>query len=152
MNDPAMKNLLAASVLSVAALAACAGRAPAWFNLGCHHCCSQFCICCRPYNAFSPVCFGNINCVGCCPTVNWGGGGGPGCDGAYMANPAAGEKTIQPGRTAVPFQAPMPGSPPVARPMGYGVMIPAWPVNQPTGYAPAYYPTAPMPYAMGGGY
>jgi hypothetical protein len=34
-----------------------------------HHCCGHCCethICCRPYNAFTPICWGNIHCDGCC--------------------------------------------------------------------------------------
>ncbi len=38
-----------------------------WFDhcCGCHHC--DMHICCRQYNAFTPVCFGNVHCIGCCP-------------------------------------------------------------------------------------
>jgi hypothetical protein len=42
---------------------------------GCHHCC-DIKICCRPYNAFSPICCGNLFCDGCCPSPC---GGAVGC-------------------------------------------------------------------------
>jgi hypothetical protein len=47
---------------------------------GCHHC--DMHICCRQYNAFTPVCFGNVNCIGCCPPTC----GFPGC-GCGMPGP-----------------------------------------------------------------
>ena len=63
-----MKKLLAFGVLSLAALGLEASSASAWLFGHCG-CCSQCCsvICCRQYNAFTPCCFGNICCVGCCP-------------------------------------------------------------------------------------
>src|SRR5258708_565473 len=30
---------------------------------------------CRPYNAFTPLCWGNMTCDGCCPFAGCGGGG-----------------------------------------------------------------------------
>src|SRR5437588_6142927 len=32
-------------------------------------------IICRPYNAFTPMCYGNVVCDGCCPSPYCGGGG-----------------------------------------------------------------------------
>jgi hypothetical protein len=151
MSDPAMKRLLTASVLSIAALALAAGQAPAWqlFHC-CNRCCFSYCVCCRPYNAFSPVCFGNINCVGCCPPGNNGGWGGPmacagaDCQGGFMGQlPAATQpQQILPGTPSpvIPFQAPMPTPATGAQPTGYGAWMQAWPMVQ-AGYYPAYYPT-----------
>ncbi|MFN4259981.1 MAG: hypothetical protein ACK4RK_11865 [Gemmataceae bacterium] len=35
---------------------------------GCRNsCCYQYSVCCCPYNAFSPICCGNVCCKGCCP-------------------------------------------------------------------------------------
>ena len=63
----------AVGIWSAAALLMVAGNADAW--LCCHHgcggCCRHHCfethICCRPYNAFTPICWGNLYCDGCCP-------------------------------------------------------------------------------------
>src|SRR5262245_5083536 len=56
-----------AGLLGVLALGFGVQQAHAWFCKGC--CCNKYStyICCRPYNAFSPVCFGSICCDGCCP-------------------------------------------------------------------------------------
>jgi hypothetical protein len=56
-------------LLSVAGLLMSACNADAFLfchNCCCgHHCCETH-ICCRPYNAFTPICWGNIHCDGCC--------------------------------------------------------------------------------------
>lgn len=144
-----MKRLLTATVLSIAALTLAAGQAPAWFLT--HHCCKQCCVsvCCKQYNAFSPVCCGNITCYGCSPSLNFGqgccgaGDAVAGWDGGgYLGQlPAAAPViTTTPGATTIPFQAPMP-TPATTAPMGYyGAMMPAWPMVQPVGYGPAYLP------------
>src|SRR6516165_7581412 len=73
----------AVGLWSLTALLMLAGNADAWlFNHcgGCHGChshchhCYETHICCRAYNAFTPICWGNLYCDGCCP--NMGGGGG----------------------------------------------------------------------------
>src|SRR5260370_30639585 len=40
------------------------------------HCCCKYStyICCRPYNAFTPTCYGSITCNGCCPMQFSNGG------------------------------------------------------------------------------
>src|SRR5882724_5345371 len=75
-----MKNLKLSilGLLSLAALAATPSVSQAWGGLwdclcsccGCNQLdrCSTY-ICCRPYNAFTPVCFGSITCNGCAPIV-----------------------------------------------------------------------------------
>jgi hypothetical protein len=62
-----MKKLLTLALFSLAGLGWSTGQAPAWFC--CHKCCNKCSttLCCHPYNAFSPVCWGNITCCGCCP-------------------------------------------------------------------------------------
>jgi hypothetical protein len=53
-----------AVLLSVGLVALAAEQALAWKR--CCRSCSTY-ICCRPYNAFTPCCFGSICCDGCCP-------------------------------------------------------------------------------------
>jgi hypothetical protein len=122
-------------LLSVAGLLLSARDADAFLFCHCcgHHCCETH-ICCRPYNAFTPICWGNIHCDGCCmqpctmcsnymammpgnacapgPMGGMPFGCGPGCgmNGAPMPSmPAAG---LAPG--AMPGVAPMPVSAPPA--------------------------------------
>src|SRR3954447_10347458 len=60
-----MKRFLLATVVSVAALALPSGQASAGHH---HHCYDKCCtFCCKPYNAFSPICCGTLFCDGCCP-------------------------------------------------------------------------------------
>lgn len=81
-----MKKLLLSAFLGLAALVATPTLSQAgtfglftgcgWF--GCCGCgCSSCTFCVRPYNAFTPVCAGNITCMGCmpfmCPCPNYGG-------------------------------------------------------------------------------
>ncbi|HYV39182.1 MAG TPA: hypothetical protein VE988_26075 [Gemmataceae bacterium] len=71
-----MKKLLLLGALSIAAVATTAFDANAWFLACCRNNCCNKCtttLSCRPYNAFSPCCFGNICCDGCMP-INMGGG------------------------------------------------------------------------------
>ncbi len=85
-----MKRFLLATVVSVAAIALTSGQASAGHF---HHCYSKCCtFCCKPYNAFSPICCGTLFCDGCCPQFGCqmhqppggpGPAGGAGCpDGA----------------------------------------------------------------------
>lgn len=92
-----MKKLLFAALLSLAGVGLGTGQASAW--LFCHHCCSgSATLCVKPYNAFSPSCFGTIACDGCFP-VNFGHhgpyppggpGGGPGCCPPAWGPPSCG--------------------------------------------------------------
>src|SRR5438067_3219527 len=80
-----MKKLLFLGLVSLAAVGASARDARAWF--GCCHdrCCNKYTtkLCVRPYNAFSPVAYGNIVADGCMPINVFGGYGpqmrGPSC-------------------------------------------------------------------------
>jgi hypothetical protein len=101
-----MQKLFAAFV-SFAAVALSAAPASAWFL---HHPCKQCDKCgtfyVRPYNAFSPVAFGNITFAGyTMPGTGYGdpNGAGPGCDsGAPIQGPSG--ATVAPG-------APLPNAP-----------------------------------------
>lgn len=68
-----MKKSLAFLISSLAALGLAHGQAAAWFR-DCNCCSSKCCttICLRQYNAFTPICFGSLNCEGCCP-MGFGG-------------------------------------------------------------------------------
>src|SRR5262249_21364963 len=113
-------------------------------------------ICCRPYNAFSPVCYGSICCDGCCPlqtcTPPCGGGWGGGCGGCGFAgrgwNPMCLTPPVVPGGMFAPTLiagqgACVPSHPYMVSPEP----APSVPVTtnsaytpmQPTGYYP-YYP------------
>jgi hypothetical protein len=139
-----------------------------------HHCCGcgySTYICCRPYNAFTPVCFGNITGLGCCPVALncCQPSGGPswydsGCGGACSASPSQSLPT--PGNFTPPPPTPMKGAvsywwnqqEPYA--MVPQAMVPQAMMPQPmvlpynvqqTSYYPGYYnpgyywPTAPAP-------
>jgi len=69
----AMKKLLAAALCSVITLFAWSSQASAGiFNCGCCNKCGTFCV--RPYNAFSPVCYGTVTCAGVNPLCSPGYG------------------------------------------------------------------------------
>jgi len=88
--------------LSLAALLLTGSSANAWFWDHCGPCCRPFHHCfethitCRPYNAFTPICWGNLTCDGCCPNPcavasgcnmmpSWGGCSAPQFFGGYAA-------------------------------------------------------------------
>lgn len=78
-----MKRLLVLGLLSLAGLDLCLPQASAFFCCRkWRRCCGMTQITCRPYNAFTPICWGNLVCDGCCPSMGnfHGGGCGPmGC-------------------------------------------------------------------------
>src|SRR5438067_10747813 len=99
-----MRRFLLAAVLGLGAVGLSAGPASAHHLLKCHCYKKCACICCKPYNAFSPVVFGNFCFEGCCPSFgccqppapppcpepcggcadgSCGGCGGPGGPGGY---------------------------------------------------------------------
>jgi hypothetical protein len=129
--------LLSVAALLVSAYNAEAGLFHCW---GCGHGCCDVHICCRPYNAFTPVCCGNLTCDGCCPLSCQGGNTclgpiacamspfGPGCDGGSCMAGAA------------PYLGGMPASG-----LTYGAPIPVPNGQQPTGTPPNGW--APMPNA-----
>lgn len=163
-NHP-MKKLLALGVLSLAALGLAAGSVAAWWP--CYPLCCKSSKCCasitiRQYNAFTPICCGNMSCNGCCPISPCGPAMcGPGLLGCGPGGCAAGPTMYSSGcescclgqlpaaGTALQsYQASMP-APMNARPMPTSGV---WPQAMPHGmiqsasYQPMYYPGyAPMP-------
>src|SRR5437764_753849 len=70
------RKILALGLFSLCCVALFVGDAAAWFGpLNPYRpCCFWNCrhryatqITCRPYNAFTPICWGNLVCDGCCP-------------------------------------------------------------------------------------
>jgi hypothetical protein len=146
---------LFAAVVSSALVVLSAAPAPAWFF---HHPCKQCDKCgtfyVRPYNAFSPVAFGNITFAGY-TMPGYGSDGAPGgaCDGdAPTQLPAATD--VNPG-------VPLPATPAaIETPVSSSQVpapMPAVRMIQNTGYRPVYnlkngpmVPMAPMPPQFGG--
>lgn len=147
-----------------------------WWH--CHRCTTH--ITCRPYNAFTPICWGNLICDGCCPSpcgmVSGCAGLPPwtntmGCGVAMMPpNGGSSRATDLP----VPYP-PAPGgfNPPAPRPMpmpsGPSAMMmyppsgvsqanyyPMYTPYMPNYYVPTYYNPyqgyQPMPYYWYNGY
>jgi hypothetical protein len=80
-----MKKIYAAAFLSLAVLGGSSGQAQAWGLCGsCRCCCYKYSVCCKPYNAFSPICYGKLYCDGCCPAPP------PACPGAQGPHCMAG--------------------------------------------------------------
>jgi hypothetical protein len=167
-NTPTMKKLLAVGFLSLAMLGVANAPAFAIGHLLHFHCCDRCCsyICCRQYNAFTPVCFGNITCVGCCPFGNCGlqapsfqSAGYPGgdccdaCADGYCPGGSCGEgcvSSVLPPATnkkgtangnAPNFTPPMP-TPVDGNPMPTSMLRQNYWGNRvmPAGYQPMYYP------------
>jgi hypothetical protein len=170
----AMKKLLLSAFLGFATLALTPALSQAkTFGLftGCGLCCCSKCtFCVRPYNAFTPVCSGNITCMGCCmpfaPQPNYGGldypGAGPGCPapgyggetilGQVQTLPAlpplpapGGTTTVQPTPGPAPGQqptiiTPVPGTSMAPNPYG------AVQANYRAASAPTYNPSAYYTY------
>jgi hypothetical protein len=164
------KRILVA-ILSLAVVGLSAQPSFAWLLHRCCGCKYSTVICCQPYNAFTPVCFGNITGLGCCPiAMSCCQQGGPslpygaGCDGQCDAS-YSGPSTPVPGNFTPPPPTPMKGA--VSywwnQPQTYAMapqamlpqamvpqaMVPPYSVQQ-TSYYPAYnpgyyWPTAPAP-------
>lgn len=144
-----MKRLLAAAVVSLISLALWAGQATAGiFNCWCCNKCGTFCV--RPYNAFSPVCYGSVTCVGFNPLTTPGCGpnlafhGSVGNSGCY----AVGSYPVMAPPT-VPQQAPEQ----IGAPQGDGDKLPKPLPNNPENKQPENkQPTPPAamanPYGM----
>ena len=160
------RNLLALSLFSLSALALFSSNVDAFWC--CHKHTTR--ITCRPDNAFTPICWGNLVCDGCCPSpcgVASGcmpmGMGMPsygGCGMAYMspgfAPPAtATDRGPMPDIRSTPFTPPMPmpvpSGPNVSMNPYYGVAQANYNPYTPIYYTPVYYPpyqgwSQPMPY------
>lgn len=150
-----MKKLLVLGLLSLTALSVMPQTSHAWFR--CWRC-SKYStyICIRPYNAFSPVSYGNITSTGCCPMMLGGSPMGgcpvpampscfnpcpPSCtmgfgDGGCLPSPSAfAQQPMMPGPMSQPLpQAPQQGpqfTPPQPMPLN--------PAAYQTGYNPYLY-------------
>jgi hypothetical protein len=157
------RKILALGLFSLCCLALFAGESHAGFL--CHGCgfwpCHNHCvtqITCRPYNAFTPICWGNLVCDGCCPSM----GSccpmpcAPSCGPSWttsncqaFAGPNYSHATDMPGAPNVPAK-PMPDIrnqpfPPMPMPVGpMGPNISMYPYS---GVAQAnYYPYTPPVY------
>ena len=114
-------------------------------------------ITCRPYNAFTPICWGNLTCDGCCPSFGCGGNQMPMMMGApyACAAPMYGNGCVA---GNMPNSAPMPPvnnfTPPMPMPVTPGTtMYPYQGVSQANFYPPqAYYPSMPTYYNPYAGY
>jgi hypothetical protein len=99
-----MKKLLLSIALGLSALAVTpeASKAGTFGLFTCGGCgCSSCCFCVRPYNAFTPVCSGNITCMGCmpfcCPTPGYNGmmvQPGYGADSSCQGGACEGGETV----------------------------------------------------------
>ncbi len=157
-----MRKLLLVAALSAGAIALTAGQASAFFGLF-KHCCGKNCanFCVKPYNAFSPVCFGSLCFDGCGPCFTQSPGPPPGyqyphdahChDGAcYPDHLPPHHATVQPGgNTAAPGAGAPQFMPPAPTPVPNGAgahLMPYWAPVQPVNYPYGYVPAVPMNYA-----
>lgn len=163
-----MKKLLAAALLSVAAIALSTAPASAWCC--CHK--YKFCACAAQYNAFTPFslntvygghccckCFhvAELPCCpppccpppccpgpcdgGCCGPASYCNGGDAGALGMLPApeSPAAGAAVQGAPATQTPAPAPLPETPAANSSYRWPVRM-QQPMVQPAGYRPAYYP------------
>jgi hypothetical protein len=168
----AMKiKILAPTFLSLIGWAVSAGSASAWELFPCCFHRHYSVIICRPYNAFTPICCGNMVCDGCCPSPFSCGSPcaapiqrclppmcAPGCgDYAYASPTPMMSPMMAPSPTGPGLQAPpAPGGPGFAPPpptpaqtlnqAAVGVNPQAMYGVQPVGYNPNYYPQYPMNY------
>ena len=62
------RKILAVGLLSLCTLAMFIGESQAFHGLWHRHNRYVTQITCRPYNAFTPICWGNLVCDGCCPS------------------------------------------------------------------------------------
>ncbi len=105
------RKILALGLFSLCTLAFFTGESQAWFNgpFSPYNPCSFWNrhnryvtqITCRPYNAFTPICWGNLVCDGCCPNPCAAASGcmpmqmgvppfpAPGCCGPFCGGPPA---------------------------------------------------------------
>jgi hypothetical protein len=150
-----MKKVLCLGLLSFATLAVVVQDASAWFFPCCRNlCCRDWCcnrctttLCMRPYNAFSPVAYGNICADGCMPINIYGGclprqmGASCYAGGGYGYGCGYGQGCYTNGCCDA-GALPAPGSFATMTPMGVPVqVVPA---------QPQVTPTQPMPTGMPG--
>jgi|SRR5262245_40203065 len=138
--------LFVLTALSLAGAASSAAPASAgWLCHRCHHNNCSMTVICRPYNAFSPACSGNMVCDGCCPFSCNGVSGSPELGGPLMGlngDPVAINNAFQ--MRPMMIQAPMMTMPAQQMPMTY----PAAPAGYPQALTPVYYPLMPSTMPM----
>ena len=170
-----MKKLFTAAFLSVALLPLSSGTASAWcWPWKCCGQCYDFSICCKQYNAFTPICFGKLYCDGCCPSPYLNGYGhspahgnclpllGSACGDTQFLGQLPPPDAIAPPTFHAPMPSPVDGQEPATSGASSNQMPSGTPMIQPTGYQviypagyaiPGYYPTTGMPnywYGNGG--
>ncbi|MBM3994359.1 MAG: hypothetical protein FJ303_09440 [Planctomycetes bacterium] len=160
------RNLLAAGFLSLCWLALFAGESSAFFGLlspyhpsSLWHRHNRYVthITCRPYNAFTPICWGNLVCDGCNPSpcgvasgclpMTFGAPPWAGCGLPHMPPMHAYDHSHATDRPAPPPTFTPPAPIPVGPPTMPGTTM-AYPygVSQANYYPmPMYYPTYSMP-------
>jgi hypothetical protein len=166
------RKILALGLLSLCSLAMFAGESKAFLDcLSPYHPCSLWNrhnryvtqITCRPYNAFTPICWGNLVCDGCCPPPCGVASGccpmpmgvppwascGPqmGMGGGYAPPPdfsRASDMPYAPGMQPMPDIRSTPFTPPMPMPLPSGPNISMYPYQ---GVSQANYNpyTPPMP-------
>jgi len=162
---------IAVGLLSLAAIGLFAQPSFAWLMHRCCGCKYSTYICCQPYNAFTPVCFGNITGLGCCPVAlnccqpsccqsncGWQASCGSPCCGPSCCDSGCNSGTYYSGPSSYPLPVPGNFTPPPPTPMNGAVsygwnqqypMVPPYQVQQTSYYPPYnpgyYWPTAPAP-------
>jgi hypothetical protein len=152
------RKILALGLFSLCTLAFTASESQAWPGLLhsiFHHHRYATTITCRPYNAFTPMCWGNLVCDGCCPSFGGGGGCQMPCSVGMpsFAGPCFGGACMASDR---PAAAPLPPinnnfTPPMPMPVNPGTtMYPQQGLSQANFYPQGYYPYAQQysPYAQ----
>jgi hypothetical protein len=126
--------ILALAVLSMVAWLLSASNASAF--LPCFHR-NYSVIVCRPYNAFTPMCYGNVVCDGCCPSPYCGAGS---CQPPIQRclPPMCGDGGCMPGANSFAAAGPMMMPMPVPLPF-------AQPAPQPMPNGPNFTPPPPTP-------
>jgi hypothetical protein len=165
-----MKRNILALGLSACCLAYFAGDLQAWLFHHWKHNRYTTQITCRPYNAFTPICWGNLTCDGCCPSPcgvasghmplmmgapPWACGAGPCFGGGYGHDPFMGFGGHMPMLAHPPMHGPMPPinnapnfTPPTPTPLPQNpnnTMIPPIGVSQANFYPMPYYVPMAMP-------
>src|SRR5262245_59480248 len=144
--------LFVLTALSLAGVALSAAPASAgWLCHRCHDRCSMTLVC-RPYNAFTPACSGQLVCDGCCPFACSDQGNGVSYSPALGAPLAAMHQNaiginIATTPTPMMMQVPMTALPAPQMPINTPAPMPMTYPVAPAGYQPAmtpvYYPIMP---------
>jgi hypothetical protein len=162
------RKILALGLYSLCCLALFTSESNAFFGLFSHHNRYVTTITCRPYNAFTPICWGNLVCDGCCPNpcgvasgclptsmgippwaYSYGMGHGLASGGGCCVGDSCGASDMP---AAAPVRPQPSFTPPMPMPMPGGPGMTMYPQPQPQQgvsqanyypqpmYAPQYYP------------